>query len=155
MARGVSFHFLLSLIFEFFGAATNLSSSTPTGPDKVAYLMLKHLPHSAKDILHIFDLTGISISFLLSGRHLLLFISIIWESLSTLLLACGLSLSPPASQSFLNASFYFVYSFRCLFSIPLVTRQTLDQILSLSQSIWDGFNKLKLGSDDSHCDQLL
>ena len=33
-----------------------------------------------------------------------------WESLSTLLLPSGLSLSPPASQSCLNASFYPVFS---------------------------------------------
>ena len=33
-----------------------------------------------------------------------------WESLSTLLLPSGQSLSPPASQSILNASFYPVYS---------------------------------------------
>ena len=34
-----------------------------------------------------------------------------WENLSTLLLPSGLSLSPPAYQSFLNASYYPVFSF--------------------------------------------
>ena len=41
---------------EFFAAASNLSS-TATGPDKVAYPMLKHLPRSGMDfLLHIFNL---------------------------------------------------------------------------------------------------
>ena len=53
---------------------------------------------------------GLRIPFLPSGRHLPLFPSTRWESLSTLLLSSGLSLSPLASQSFLNASFYPVYS---------------------------------------------
>ena len=43
---------------EFHAAASNLSSSTATGPDKVAYLMLKHLPRSGMDfLLHIFNLS--------------------------------------------------------------------------------------------------
>ena len=48
---------LLSLA-EFLAAASNLSSSTATGPDKVAYPMLKHLPPSGMDfLLHIFNLS--------------------------------------------------------------------------------------------------
>ena len=43
---------------EFLAAASNLSSSTTTGPDKVAYPMLKHLPRSGVDfLLHIFNLS--------------------------------------------------------------------------------------------------
>ena len=42
---------------KFLAAATNLSLSTATGPDKVAYLMLKHLPRSGINfLLHIFNL---------------------------------------------------------------------------------------------------
>ena len=42
---------------ELFAASSNLSSSTATGPDKVAYPMLKHLPCSGMDFfLHIFNL---------------------------------------------------------------------------------------------------
>ena len=49
---------------EFFAAASNLSSSTATGPDKVAYPMLKHLPRSGMDLLlHIFNLSWTSHSF--------------------------------------------------------------------------------------------
>ena len=43
---------------EFHAAASNLSSSTAIGPDKVAYSMLKHLPRSGMDfLLHIFNLS--------------------------------------------------------------------------------------------------
>ena len=43
---------------EFLAAASNLSSSTATGPDKVAYPMLKHLPRSGMNfLLHIFNLS--------------------------------------------------------------------------------------------------
>ena len=71
-------------------------------------ITLKHLPHSGTNFpLHIFN----PAFFLPSERHVLLFLSITWESFSTLLLSSILSLSPPASQSFLNALFYHVYSF--------------------------------------------
>ena len=41
---------------EFLAATSNLSSSTATGPDKVACRMLKHLPRSGMDFfLHIFN----------------------------------------------------------------------------------------------------
>ena len=43
---------------EFLAAASNLSSSTGSGPDKVAYPMPKHLPHSGVNLLlHIFNLS--------------------------------------------------------------------------------------------------
>ena len=43
---------------EFHAAASNLSPSTATGPDRVAYPMLKHLPRSGMDfLLHIFNLS--------------------------------------------------------------------------------------------------
>ena len=43
---------------EFLAAASNLSSSTATGTDKVAYPMLNHLPRSGMDfLLHIFNLS--------------------------------------------------------------------------------------------------
>ena len=49
---------------EFLAAASNLSSSTAIGPDKVAYPMLKHLPRSGMDfLLHIFKLSWSSHSF--------------------------------------------------------------------------------------------
>ena len=140
---------------EFLAAATNLFFFTATGSHKVAYLILQVFPSSGMDFLHTFLIfSNLCIPFLLCGRHLLLFSSIRWESLSTLLLLFGLSLSPPASQSFLNASFYRVYfCFWSLISFSLSAssvfrpgRSTSDQILILSQSISDGFNKPRPGS---------
>ena len=107
---------------EFLAAAFNLSSSTATGPDKVAYPVLKHLPRSGMDFL-------LHIPFLPCGRHLPLVPYTRWESLSTLLLPYGLSLSPPAYKSCLNASFYLVYSsFWNLipFSLPVRSVSVLD-----------------------------
>ena len=49
---------------EFLAAASNLFSSTATGPDKVAYPMLKHLPRSGMGfLLYIFNLSWSSHSF--------------------------------------------------------------------------------------------
>ena len=137
---------------EFLAAAHNIFASTATGTDKVAYPMLKHLPCSGMDfLLHIFNLSW-TLHFFLSGRHLLLFPSTGWEGLSTLLLPSGLSLSTPAYQSFLSASFHPVYSsFWNIISFSPQSgfrpgRSTLDKILYLSQSISDGFNKPRSGS---------
>ena len=49
---------------EFLAAASNFTPSTATGPDKVAYPMLKHLPRSGMDLLlYIFILSWFSHSF--------------------------------------------------------------------------------------------
>ena len=49
---------------EFLAASSNLSLSTATGPDKVSYPMLRHLPRSGMDfLLHIFNLSWSSHSF--------------------------------------------------------------------------------------------
>ena len=49
---------------KLLAAASNLSPSTVTGPDKVAYPMLKHLSRSGMDfLLHIFNLSWSSHSF--------------------------------------------------------------------------------------------
>ena len=96
---------------EFLAIASNLSLSTATGPNKVANPMLNHLPCSDMDfLLYIFNLFWSLHSFSSICKTFPLFPSIRWESLSTLLLPSGLSLSPPAYQSFLNASYYLVYS---------------------------------------------
>ena len=96
---------------KFFAAASNLSSFTATGPDKIAYPMLKHLPRSGMDFLfHIFNLPWSLHSFPSIWKTSLLFPFTRWESLPTLLLPSSLSLSPPAYQSFLNSSFYPVHS---------------------------------------------
>ena len=139
---------------EFHAAASNLSS-TATGPDKVAYPMLKHLPRSGMDfLLHIFNLSWSSHSF-----------PSIWMTSSIVLIhKMGKPLDSPASfqpislTSCVSKLFERIILSRLFFLLEsnsiLSPRQagfhsgqsTLDQILYLSQSILDGFNKPRPGS---------
>ena len=109
--------------------------------------MLKHLPRSGMDFLYTFSIfPGLYISFLQSGRHLLLFPSIRWESFSTLL-SSGLSLSSSASQKFLNASFYCVYSsFWSIypFSLPARPVSVLDGLFLIKFFIFFGSFQMDL-----------
>ena len=140
---------------EFHAAASNLSSSTATCPDKVAYPMLKHLPRSGIDfLLHIFNLSWSLHSF-----------PSIWKTSSIIPIhKMGNPLDSPAS--FRPISFIFCVSklferiilSRLLFFLESNSilsprhagfrpgRSTLDQILHLYQSILDGFNKPRPGS---------
>ena len=140
---------------ELLVAASNLSSSTATGPDKVAYPMLKHLPRSGMDfLLHIFNLSWSSHSF-----------SSIWKTSSIIpihkmikLLDSPASLRHISLTSCVSKLFERIILSRLLFFLEsnsiLSPRQadfcpgqfTLDQILYLSQSISDGFNKPRPGS---------
>ena len=65
---------------EILAAASNFFSSTATGPDKVAYPMLKHLPALVWIFFTFSIYSGLYILFLPSGRHLLLFPSIRWKA---------------------------------------------------------------------------
>ena len=100
--------------------------------------MLKHLPHSGMDfLLHISIFLRLCIPFLPSGRHILLFPSTRRQSLSTLLLSSSLSISPPVSQSFLNASLHPVYSSFWSFNsilLPARPASALDSLLCISLS---------------------
>ena len=138
---------------EFHAAASNLSSSTATGPDKVAYAML--LPRSGMDfLLHIFNLSWSS--------H---FFSSIWKTSSIIPIhKLGKSLDFPASfrpislticisklfeRIILSRLLLFLVSNSILSSRQAgfrPGRSTLNQILFLSQSISDGFNKPRPGS---------
>ena len=140
---------------EFLAAASNLSSSTATGPDKVAYPMLKHLPRSGMDfLLHIFNLSWSSHSF-----------PSIWKTFSIISIhKMGKPLDSPASfrpislTSCVSKLFERIILSRLLFFLESNSilsprqagfrpgRSTLDQILYLSQSISDGFNKPRRGS---------
>ena len=127
---------LLSLLTEFLTGSSNLYMTTATGPNKVAYPTLKHIPRCGMDFrLRVFNFSCFSNPFLPSGRYLLLLPFINWKSLSTLLLPSVLSFSPPASQSFLNASFCLIYSsfwsLTPFYSFHL-GQSTLDKILFLS-----------------------
>ena len=140
---------------EFLAAASNLSSSTATGPNKVAYPMLKHLPRSGMDLLlHIFNLSWSSHSF-----------PSIWKTSSIIPIhKMGKPLNSPASflpislTSCVLKLFERIIPSRLLFVLESNSilsprqagfrpgRSTLDQILYLSQSISDEFNKPRPGS---------
>ena len=140
---------------EFLEDASNLSSSTATGPEKVAYPMLKHLPRSGTAfLLHLFNLSWSLHSF-----------PSIWKTSSIIPLhKMGKPLDSPASfrpislTSCVSKLFERIILSRLLFFLEsnsiLSPRQagfrtgqpTLDQILYLSQSISDGFNKPRPGS---------
>ena len=140
---------------EFFAAASNLSPSTATGLDKVAYPMLKHLPRSGMDLLlHIFNLSWSSHSF-----------PSIWKTSSIIPIhKMGKPLDSPASfwpislTSCVSKLFERIILSRLLFFLESNSilsprqagfrpgRSTLDQILYLFQSISDGFNKPRPGS---------
>ena len=140
---------------EFHAAASNLFPSTATGPDKVAYAMLKHLPRSGMDfLLHIFNFCWTSHSF-----------PSIWKTPSIIPIhKMGKPLDPSASFGPISLTFCVSKLFeRIILSCLLFFlesnsilsprqagfrpgRSTLDQILHLSQFISDGFNKPSLGS---------
>ena len=140
---------------EFLAATSNLSSSSATGPDKVAYPMLKHLPRSGMDFfLHIFNLSWSSHSF-----------PSIWKTSSIIPIhKMGKPLHSPASfrpislTSCVSKLFERIILSRLLFFLESNSilslrqagfrpgRSTLDQILYLSQFISDGFSKPRPGS---------
>ena len=140
---------------EFHSVASNLSSSTATGPDKVSYPMLKHLPRSGMDfLLHIFNLFWNSHSF-----------PSIWKT-SFIISIHKMEKPPDSPASFRPISLNSCVSklleriilSRLLFFLESNSilsprqagfrpgRSTLDQILFLSQTISDGFNKPRRGS---------
>ena len=142
-------------IAEFLAAASYLSLSTAISPNTVAYPMLKHLPRSGMDyLLHIFNLSWFSHSF-----------PSIWKT-SSIIPIHKMGKPLDSSASFRAISFTSCVSklfkrtilSRLLFFLESNSilsprqagfrsgRSTLDQILYLSQSISDGFNKPRLGS---------
>ena len=140
---------------EFLAAASNLFLSTAIGPDKVAYPMLKHLLRSSMDFfLHIFNLSWSSHSF-----------PSIWKTFFIIPIhKMGTPLDSPASfrpisltscvsklfERIVLSCLLFVLESNSILSPRQAGfrsgRSTLDQILYLSQSISDGFNKPGPGS---------
>ena len=121
---------------KFHATASNLSSSTATGPDKVAYPMLKHLPRYGMDfLLHIFNLSWSSHSFpSIWNTSSIIPIHKMGKPLDSPASFLPISLSLPASQSFLNKSSYPVYSFfwsLIPFSLPARPVSALDGLLSI------------------------
>ena len=140
---------------EFLAAASDLSFSTATGPEKVAYHVLKHLARSGMDfLLHIFNLSWSLHSF-----------PSIWKTFSIIpILWMGKPLESPASfrpvflTCLVSKLFECIVLSRLLFFLESNSifsprqagfrpgRFTLDRILFLSQSISDRFNKPRPGS---------
>ena len=139
---------------EFLAAASNLFSSSATGPDIVAYPMLEHLPRSGMDFfLYIFNLSWSSHSF-----------PSIWKTSSIIPIhnmekpLDSSSFRPIFLTSCLSKLFECIILSHLLFFLEsnsiLSPHQagfcsgwsTLDKILYFSQSILDGFNKPKPGS---------
>ena len=140
---------------EFLATASNLSSSTATGPDKVAYPILKQLPRSGMDLLlHIFNLSWSSHSFPSIGKtSSIIPIHNIGKPLDS-----PASFRPISLTSCVSKLFERIILSRLLFFLESNSilsprqagfrhgRSTLDQILYLSQSISDGFNKPRSSS---------
>ena len=140
---------------ELLAASSNLSSSIATGPDKVAYPMLNHLPHSGMDfLLHIFNLSCSSHSFSsIRKTSSIIYIHKIGKPLDF-----PASFRPISFTSCISKLFERIILSRLLFFLEynsiLYDHQaglcpgpsTIDQILFLSQSISNEFNKLRPGS---------
>ena len=135
---------------EFLAAASNLFSSTATGPDKVAYPLLKHLPRSGMDfLLDIFNLSWTLHSF-----------PSIWKTSSNIPIH---NMRKPIDSDASFRPMFLTFCVSRLFERMILSRllfflesnsilslrqagfrpgrSTLDQILYLSRSISDGFNK--------------
>ena len=146
---------LLSSPLNFLRLPSIFPLSTATGPDKVAYPMLMHLSRSGMGfLLHIFNLSCSSHS-----------IPSIWKTSSIIHIHnWGKPLDSPASfrpiflTSCVSKLFECIILSRLLFFLECNSilsprqagfrpgRSTLYQILYLSQSISDGFNKSRPGS---------
>ena len=140
---------------EFLAAASNLSSSTATGPDKVAYPMLKHLPHSGLDfLLHIFNLSWNWIPFFFHLEDIFHYSHLQDGKASRL--SCflsAISLTSCISKLFertIRSLLLFFLESNSIFSTCQAGfrpgQSTLDQILYPCQSISNGFNKSRPGS---------
>ena len=155
MPCGVSVVFLLSFsAAELHAAASNLSPSAATGPDKVAYPTLMHLPCSGMDfVLHNFNLSWSSHSFPSIWKTSIIFIHMMGKPLDS-----PASFRPISLTSFVSKFFERIMLSRLLFFLESNSilsprqagfwpgRSTLDQILYHSQFISDGFNKARPGS---------
>ena len=121
---------------EFLAAASNLSSSTTTGPDKVAYTMLKHLPCSGMDfLLHIFNLSWTLHSF-----------PSIWKASSIIPIhKKGKPLNSPASFRPISLTDCILQLFECIILSRLLFFLESNSILSSARpvSAMDGLLYIK------------
>ena len=140
---------------ELLAASFNLFSFTATGPDKVAYAMIKHLPRSGMDfLLHICNLSWTLHSFpSMCKASIIIPIHKMGKPLDSPASFRPISLTSCVSKLFeriiLSGLLFFLESNSILSPRQAgfrPGRSTLDQILYLSQTISDGFNKPRPGS---------
>ena len=144
---------LLSLPLNFLRLPST-SSSTATGPDKVAYPMLKRLPRSGMDFfLHTLNLFWTLHSFPSIWKTSIIPIHKMGKTLDSPASFRPISLTSCISKLFeriiLSSLLFFLESNSILSPSQAGFRpgwSTLDQILYLFQSILDGFNKPRPGS---------
>ena len=137
---------------ELSTAISKLSSSTASGPDQIAYPLLKHLPKPAQlHLLSLFNKSWSSHSFPSCWKPTPI-IPIHKPGKPT---SSRSSFRPISLTSCISKLFERLILFRLTFHLKsnhhLFTcqadfrpgRSSLDQILTSSQSIWDGFQKKK------------
>ena len=145
-----SFCSLFSLT-ELSTAISNLSSSTASGPDQIAYHLLKHLPDPAQLLLSLFNRSWHSHTFSSCWKPTTIIpIHKPGKPTSSLSSFRPISLTSCISKLFerliLSRLTFHLESNHLLFTCQAGFRpgmSPLDQILTLSQSIWDGFQKKK------------
>ena len=144
-----SFCFSVS-IAEFLAVASNLSSSTATSPDKVAYSMLKHLLRSGMNfLLHIFNRSWTLHSFpFIWKTSFIIPIHKMGKTLDSPAFLRPISLTSCVSMLFERIIFsrlLFFLESNSIFSPSQAGfrpgQSTLNQTLLLAQSILDGFSK--------------
>ena len=127
------------LLAKFLVAASNLSSSSTTDPDKVAYPMLKHLPCSGMDLLlYIFNLSWSLHSF-----------PSIWKTSSIITIhKMGKPLDSPASFRSISLTSCVSKLFECIILSRLLFFLESNSILSPCQpvSALDGLHLIKFCS---------
>ena len=111
---------------EFLAASSNLTPSTATGPDKVAYPMLKHLLRSGMDLLlYIFNLSWSSHSF-----------PSIWKTSSIIPIhKMGKPLDSPASFQPISLTSCVSKLFECIILSRLLFFLESNSILSPRQAV--------------------
>ena len=137
---------------ELSTAISNLSSSTASGPDQIAYPLLKHLPEPAQLLLlSLFNRSWHSHTFPSCWKpSTIIPIHKPGKPTSSLSSFCPISLTSCISKLFerliLSRLTFHLESNHLLSTCQAgfhPGRSSLDQILTLSQSIWDGFQKKK------------
>ena len=143
--------FCSPFLAELSTAICKLSSSTASGPNQIAYPLLKHLPEPAQ-LLSLFNRYWYSHTFLFCWKPTTI-IPIHKPGKPT---SSPSSFLPISLTSCISKLFEHLFFSRLTFHLEsnhlLSTcqagfrpgRSFLDQILTLSQSIWDGFQKKKL-----------